>query len=65
MRHPRPPFLIWHVSAAADSFVPLACSISGNLIGYGSDEGVKSLAEALKVNTGLKELRCATRAPPS
>ena len=39
--------------------MPLACSISGNHIGYGSDEGVKSLAEALKVNTGLKELKYA------
>ena len=47
------------MSAAADSFVPLACSISVNIIGYGSDEGVKSLAEALKVNTGLKELKYA------
>ena len=42
-----------------------ACSISDNQIGCRSVEGVKSLAEALKVNSALTAVKCVTHTPPS
>ena len=55
---------IWKVSAAADTLLTLCalpiCSVTMNDIG---PTGAKYFAEALEVNTTLKELRCATRPP--
>ena len=42
------------------AFPALACSLAANQIGA---EGAQHLAEALKVNTSLKELKCAACCP--